>query len=189
MRRTNLAFNQSYQRDRNIKGLIPLVLLIALVVDAALSTLFPKAFIGEQQVIVPHFLVYFILVFAFYLRHSYILLYSFLIGLVQDAYLTTVLGLYAIIYYLLTYFILKTRRYFPRNAIIHFMLFIVAISLIDFVVYYFYLRVGLVDMSVQTYILVRLGPTLIFNTAMAFFLYFPAKALLRWLGYNDHIIF
>lgn len=184
-----MATFKSLSRDRNIRGVVPLVLLIGLIIDSSLPAIFPGAFLGNNQVIVSHLLIYFIVTFAFYMRNSYITLYAFLFGLLQDSYSTTVLGLYAALYFILTYIILQIRRFFPRNAIIHFMLFIVAITVVDYLVYFFYVRIGFVSLGVEQYILTRLGPTLIFNTALAFFMYFPTRALLGWLGYKEHIIF
>lgn len=188
--RVNNLFNKkTYQLERNLKAVVPLILLISLVIDSALPTLFPKAFIGQNQTIISHLVVYYIIAFAFYLRNSYIQLYALVFGLIADSYNTTLLGIYTVLYFLLAHFILMIRKYFPRNAIIHFMLFIVSITVIDWLVYFFYLRVGYTDLSLTEYILTRLGPTLIFNTALSFFMYLPTRGLLRWLGYDDHIIF
>ncbi|MGX7109291.1 rod shape-determining protein MreD [Facklamia miroungae] len=178
-----------YQRERNIVGIVPLVLLFALVIDSALPSIFPKAFLGNQQIIVSHLLIYFIVTFAFYLKNSSILIYAFIIGLIADAYNSTILGLYAILYFLMAYCIISVRKHFPRNAIIHMMLFIVSLTFIDFIVYFFYQQVGLSQLLFEDYVLMRLGPTLIFNTALTFFMYFPNRMLVRWLGYDDHIIF
>lgn len=186
---SSMASSKSFSRDHKIKGIVPLVLLVGLIIDSSLPAIFPGAFLGSNQVIVSHLLLYFIITFAFYMRNSSISLYSFIFGLLQDSYSTTLLGVYAALYFLVAYIILQIRRYFPRNAIVHFMLFIVAITIIDYLVYFFYVRLGFVSLGVEQYILTRLGPTLIFNTALAFFMYFPTRALLGWLGYNEHIIF
>ena len=178
----------TFQRERPVKGVVPLVLLIALVIDSALPSIFPNAFLGNDQVIISHLLLYFISTFAFYLRHSYILLYAFLFGLLADSYNTTLLGIYAVLYFIIAYLITSLRRHFPRNAIIHMMLFIVAMTIVDFVVYFFFLKLGFTKIDFQQYVLIRLGPTLIYNTALTFFMYFPNRALLSWVGYDDHII-
>ncbi|MBG9979672.1 rod shape-determining protein MreD [Facklamia lactis] len=186
---SSISTGKLYSRERNIKGIVPLILLIGLVIDSALPAMFPNQFIGNEQTIVSHLLVYFIVTFAFYLRNSYISFYSFIFGLLHDSYNTTLLGFYAIVYFLITWLILSIRRYFPRNAIVHFMLFIVMVSIIEFVTYFFYLKVGIAELDLRNFIITRLGPTLIFNTALSFFMYLPTRGLLQWLGYDDHIIF
>ncbi|MGF3066758.1 rod shape-determining protein MreD [Facklamia sp. P12950] len=185
----NFSTKFGYQRERNIVGIVPLVLLFALVIDSALPSIFPTAFLGNEQIIVSHLLLYFIVTFSFYLRNTSIMIYAFFIGLIADAYNSTILGLYAILYFLIAYFILSIRRHFPRNAIIHMMLFIVSITIIDFIVYLFYQQVGLSRLLFEDYVVMRLGPTLIFNMALTFFMYLPNRLLVRWLGYDDHIIF
>lgn len=186
---SNYASFKNYQRERKIKGIIPLALLLGLIIDSALPTLFPHAFLGNDQIIVSHLLVYFMITFAFYLRDSFIFLYAFLFGLLQDSYTSTVLGLYAGLYLIVTYLILQTRKHFPRNAILHYLLFIVAITFIDFCVYYFYVRLGVTHIGFEQYVIMRLGPTLIFNTVLSFLMYFPNRWILNLLGYDDHIIF
>lgn len=176
-------------RDRKLRWFVPLVLFIAILIDSALPAIFPLAFLGENQIIISHLALYVILTFAFYFKDTHILIYSFLFGLLTDSYNTMILGLYAIIYCLLAFLILKIKKYFPKKAIVHYMFFIVAISLVDFIIFVFYKELGLTHVVLTEFLVERLTPTLIFNTVMSFALYFPTKWALSWLGYEDFIIF
>lgn len=176
-------------RWQRLKWTIPLVLFLTTVIDASLPAIFPNAFLGNQQIIISHITLYYIVTFAFYFRDSNILLYSFIFGLLYDSYNTTLLGLYATIYCGITYLILNVKKYFPKKIVIHFMLFVVSITLLDFLVYIFYSELNITGMNMTMFLLARLAPTLIFNIVMAIVLHFPTKALLNWLGYEDYIIF
>lgn len=176
-------------RWQRLRWTIPLVLFLTTIIDASLPAIFPHAFLGNQQIIISHITLYFITTFAFYFRDGNMLFYSFLFGLFYDSYNTTILGLNASIYFAIAYFIMNIKKYFPKKPVIHFMLYIVSIVVLDFLVYLFYSELGYANISVTIFMVSRLSPSLIFNTVMAIVLYFPTKSLMRWLGYEDYIIF
>ncbi len=171
-----------------LKWFVPLILFISLIIDASLPSVFPSAFLENQQIISSHLMLYFVVSFAFYFRDSNILLYAFIFGLVYDSYNTTIIGFNAVMYVIVAYIVLKIKKYFPKKAYIHYMLFIICISLLDTFTYLFYLEINIARVTMLDFLVMRLTPTLIFNTVLAFFIYFPAKQLMRWLGYNEYII-
>ena len=68
------------------------------------------------------------------------------------------------------------------------MLFIVAITITEFIVFVFYREVGYTIITLTEFLATQLWPTLIFNIVLSFLMYFPSKALLSWLGYENYII-
>lgn len=176
-------------RRQKIHWIVPIILFVGIIIDAALPAVFPKAFLSSTQVVVSHLALFYIVMIAFYFRNSYILLYSFVFGLLTDSYNTTFLGLYATLYIIVAYTVLKVKRFFPKKALIHWMLFVVAISLVDFAVFVFYRETGHITMTLTEFLANRLTPALIYNTVLSFVLYFPTKLLLNWLGYDPYIIF
>ncbi|MCW6662100.1 rod shape-determining protein MreD [Aerococcaceae bacterium NML201209] len=178
-----------FTRRRDMKWFVPVILFIGVIIDAALPAVFPKAFLGGGQTVISHFALFYLVTIAFYFRDSNILLYSFLFGLLTDAYNTTFLGLYAAIYFIVAYTVHRVKRFFPKKPIIHWMLFILAITFVDFVVFVFYRETGQTTMILTDFVVSRLTPTLIYNTVLTFILYLPTKHLLKWLGYETYIIF
>lgn len=176
------------RKGSQLKWTVPLVLFLTVIIDAALPSIFPTAFLGHGQIITSHIFLYFVVTFAFYFRDANILLNAFLFGLFYDSYNTTFLGVNATIYFVVAFLVIKTKRYFPKKSYIHFMLFVISMSLIDFCLYLFYLEINLVNTSMIDFMVNRLTPTLIFNTVVAIVLYYPSKTLIRWLGYQDFII-
>lgn len=175
---------------QRLRWIVPLVLFMMTIIDAALPAIFPRAFLGSGQVIISHLTLYFIVLFAFYFRDSNILLWSVIAGLFHDSYNTTFLGLYATLYFLISYIVLKTKQFFPKSPLVFYMLFIVLVTLLDFVVFIFYTEIlDYASLSVLHFLVNRLGPTLIFTTVMCILLYLPSRNLLRWLGYESYIIF
>lgn len=176
-------------RWQRLKWTIPLILFIMTIIDAALPAIFPVAFLGNQQIIISHITLYYIIVFAFYFRDSNILIFSFIFGLFYDSYNTTVLGVHATLYVLIAYIIIHIKKFFPKKLPIQGMLFIIAIVLLDSLVYVFYSEIVGITIPFADFVVGRLSPTLIFNIVMAIILYFPTKGLLNWLGYEDYVIF
>lgn len=176
-------------RWQRLKWTIPVILFLTTIIDAALPAIFPAAFLGNGQVIVSHITLYYIVTFAFYFRESNILIYSFIFGLFYDSYNTTVLGVYATLYFVIAYLIIKVKKYFPKKMPVHAMLFFVGIVILDALVYVFYNELGTSMISMTGFLVSRLSPTLIFNIVMSIILYFPTRSLLNWLGYEDYIIF
>ena len=176
-------------RWQKLRWTIPLILLLTTIIDSALPAIFPTAFLAKNQIVVSHITLYFVVVFAFYFRDSWILPYSFIFGLFYDSYNTTILGLNAILYLIITIAVINFKRYLPKNTVINLMIFVVAITFLDSLVYIFYNRIGVTDISLLTYLTTRLAPTLIFNIVAALLLHFPKNAILNWLGWEDYIIF
>lgn len=175
-------------RDRRIKWFLPFLLFVSIIFDAALPAIFPVAFLGNGQTVVSTMALYFLTLFAFYFRDETILLNALIFGLLTDSYNTTIVGIYGTLYVLVTYFILKTKRHFPKISAVHIMLFLVAITFCQFIVFVFYREVGYTSVILTEFLAMQLWPTLIFNLVLSFLMYFPSKGLLRWLGYESYII-
>ena len=175
-------------KGHRLKWTVPLVIFLAMIIDASIPSIFPSAFLANQQIITSHLLLYFVVSFAFYFRDSNILVYSFIIGLYYDLYNTTILGINATLYVVIAYLVLKIKKYFPKKPYIHYMIYVICITLLDTMTYLFYLEINIARVTMIDFLVMRLTPTLIYNTVLAFVIYFPAKSLMRWLGYNEYVI-
>lgn len=176
-------------RWQRLKWMIPLILFVAVLIDAALPAIFPRAFLDNDYVITSHLVIYCIVLFAYYFRESNIVVSSFIFGLFYDSYNTTILGINALLFFFVALVIIKVKRSLPRNAMVHYMLFIIATIAVDIATYLFYSYFNLTAMDPSLFIVNRLAPTLIFNLVLGILLYFPSRRLMRWLGYEDYIIF
>lgn len=175
-------------RDKRIKWFLPFYLFLSIIVDSALPAIFPQAFLGNDQIIVSQLSLYMLTLFAFYFRDESILIYAFIFGLLVDSYNTTILGIYGALYVIVALLIVKLKRYFPKNALVHTMLFIVAISMVQFIVFVFYRETGFTTTILTEFLALHLWPTIIFNVVLSFVMYFPAKWIINSLGYDRYII-
>lgn len=176
-------------RDRRVKWYLSLLLFVGIIIDSALPAIFPSAFLGSGQTIISHITLYFIVMFAFYFRDSNVLFNAFVFGLIADSYNTTILGLYATIYLIIAYIIIKIKKYLPKKSLVQMMLFLVAITLVDFTVFVFYREIGMTSMTLTYFLANNLGPTMLFNIVICFILYFPSRGLLDMLGFENYLIF
>ena len=108
--------------------------------------------------------------------------------MVADSYNTTIIGVFAFGYWFIAYCVTRIKRYLPERGLVHFMLFIVLISLLDFAIFVFYRETGYTQVTLSRFIMENLVPTLIFNTVLSFVLYFPTRSILTWLGYENYYI-
>ena len=171
-------------RERKLRWFIPLVFFFSIIIDSALPAIFPAEFLADSQRIVSHLMLYWVITFAFYFREREVLLYSLLFGVVADSYNTTIIGIFAFGYWFIAYCVTRIKRYLPKRGLVHFMLFIVLISLLDFAIFVFYRETGYTQVTLSRVIMEKLVPTLILNTVLSFVLYFPTRYILTWLGYE-----
>ena len=175
-------------RERKLRWFLPLVFFFSIIIDSALPAIFPAEFLADSQRIVSHLMLYWVITFAFYFREREVLLYSLLFGVVADSYNTTIIGIFAFGYWFIAYCVTRIKRYLPKRGLVHFMLFIVLISLLDFAIFVFYRETGYTQVTLSRFIMENLVPTLIFNTVLSFVLYFPTRSILTWLGYENYYI-
>ena len=175
-------------RDRKLRWTIPIILFFSIIFDSALPAVFPREFVGEGQHIVSHLMLLWVVSFAFYFKDQDILWYSLLFGIIAELYNGTLVGLYMTGYWLVAFIVMKTKRYFPKYAMIYFMLLLLAIVFLDTAVFIFYHETGITAVPITRYVVDNLVPTMIFNTVLYFVMYFPMRSLLTWLGYEKHYI-
>lgn len=175
-------------RDKRIKWFLPFYLFVAIIIDAALPAIFPHAFLGNDQIIVSQLSLFMLTLFAFYFRDESILIYALIFGLLIDSYNTTILGIYGSLYFLIALFIVKTKKYFPKNTLVHLMLFILTICLSQFLIFVFYRETGHTTVTLTEFLALHLWPTIIFNVVLSFVMYFPSKWILESLGFERYYI-
>lgn len=176
------------KHDKRIKWFVPFYLFISVIFDAALPAIFPVAFLGSNQIVISQLTLYMLTLFCFYFKDSSLVLYAGIFGLLVDSYNTTVLGLYASLYILLSLFILNIKKYLPKNSLMHLMLFIISIFVVQFAVFVFYRETGHTTVILTEFLALRLWPTIMFNLVLSFMMYFPSKWVIHSIGYDRYII-
>ncbi|WP_306798671.1 rod shape-determining protein MreD [Oceanobacillus saliphilus] len=164
--------------------LFPLILFLLTILEGVALDLLPTDLVMGNLLIVPHwvfaFLIYMVI---FYDKDStyHSVVYALIFGLLIDAVYTGILGVYMFSYALVIYIIHGLKKILHGNFYVLILLGIVGIFLADLLIYAIYTSVGLVDMALENYFLLRMLPTILSNLVFLIVIYpFTAKRLSRW---------
>ncbi|WP_025730009.1 rod shape-determining protein MreD [Atopobacter phocae] len=169
----NLKFKRNY--------IIPLIFFIAVILDGSIQTIWSSTFISNQAIIVPHLTILTISFFSFYMSNFPIPYYAFFIGLLYDTYYLGYYGVYATVFFLLSYLVCQSSRYFSLNVLMSSIMVVLSIAFVDFIIYVFYQLNGVAQMDWQDFVVIKLWPTLLFNIVIFFIIYTPLKRIRRWI--------
>lgn len=160
---------------------LPFILLLLLVLDAVLVTQFPFVFNGGQYIIVPHLLLLALvhIIFAFPTRRS--MVYAFIMGFLCDSFYSGILGIYVTAFCLLALLIIRLRSGLPSNIVTILMTTLIGITLVDSIAYVFYFYVlHRTAIPINSFLLLRLAPTWLFNIVIYLCTYLLFRRLVRW---------
>ena len=110
---------------------IPVVLYVLLILDGFLINAFPGQFVSEEYILVPHLALFGFVLFSYYFPKQPMQLYAVLFGLLFDSYYSGILGVYAVAFAVIVYFVKKMQRFLAENVFVLALLFIVAIVMVD----------------------------------------------------------
>lgn len=153
----------------------PLIIFCFFLIDGVLAALFSKTFYDGNFVLVPRLIVISFVMMSFYLPRNKMLLYAIIFGLLYDSYYSGVLGVYVALFPIIVYITEKLKKVLNPNVLVVGMVLIINLSMVEGALYLFYQVLGQNTMDVNSFLAERLGPTLLLNSAIFIFLYFPLK--------------
>ncbi|AJD91656.1 hypothetical protein JMA_23390 [Jeotgalibacillus malaysiensis] len=159
--------------------LLPLLGIVIFYSESIFATFSPVEVAGDDRLLVPRFLVVFLLFLSFYYNKNSSYLYAFVLGFLYDVFFTGIMGIYMFLFPLLIYISALIFRMIFQNIAISGLITLLMIALLEWLVYQFNLLIGITDMNVQTFLNQRLYSTLIFN---AIFILIAAYPLKTWMS-------
>jgi rod shape-determining protein MreD len=93
---------------------IPVVLYVLLILDGFLINAFPGQFVSEEYILVPHLALFGFVLFSYYFPKQPMQLYAVLFGLLFDSYYSGILGVYAVAFAVIVYFVKKMQRFWRK---------------------------------------------------------------------------
>jgi len=162
------------------------VLFIGFVSESIFVDLIPLSFLSEEKIVVPHFIVVFLIAISAYTTQSIGIIYGFLFGFLYDVFYTEVVGIYTFTFPLLAYLTRKALKAFHNNVFVLFLLSLITISLLEFYTYGLYLLIGMTSMDINDFTNNRLLPTLAVNATVAILLIYPLKKFILSLQINEN---
>ncbi|MGY3724944.1 rod shape-determining protein MreD [Granulicatella balaenopterae] len=161
---------------------IPLVLIIAMLVDGVLASVFSPWFIDGGNILSPHLVIIALIVFSFFIEDNSMWRLSLIIGFLYDSYYTSYLGVYMAAFAIIVRFILLFRSKMKINAFTIGLSLIFLLSFVEIFVFLFYSIMGLSHLSWSVFIAKRLVPTVILNIVLYYIIYLPIRNLSIWIN-------
>ncbi|MEI3605831.1 rod shape-determining protein MreD [Pseudogracilibacillus sp. SE30717A] len=164
--------------------LFPLILFLLLVSEGVALDLLPSFLTSSDTLIVPHWvLMFLILVCLFYDTSEtfFAIVYGVCFGLLVDVVYTGVLGVYMFIYPFSLYIVHLLKRFLQTNLSMTIIIAFITISITEFLLFFIFTIVDIVDVTMTTFLLHRLLPTILANIIFLIPIYLlSVKHLHRW---------
>ncbi|TFE01028.1 rod shape-determining protein MreD [Jeotgalibacillus salarius] len=158
-----------------IRFMLPLIGIAVFYSESIFATFSPIEAAGDTRLLVPRFLVVFLIFLSFYYNRNASYVYAFVFGLMYDVFFTGVLGIYMFLFPLLIYISAMIVRVIYQNIAVSGLVTLVMIALLEWIVYQFNLLIGIADMNVETFLNQRLYSTLLFNAVFILIAAYPFK--------------
>lgn len=161
-----------------------LTLFVFLISEGVAIDLLPNILTSTSTLIVPHWIfIILLLMVLFYDRQDtfYAIAYGAVFGLFIDIAYVGILGVYMFVYPLILYMMQLLKGMLQTNFYITILMTIVSISMIEFLLFFIYSLVGVVETNWSYFTLHRLLPTILANLLLLIPLYFMSmNLLLKW---------
>ncbi|GGC92888.1 rod shape-determining protein MreD [Thalassobacillus devorans] len=150
---------------------LPLILLFLLVFQGMAMSLLPGSLAYSDYLITPHWVLVILILITIFFDHDdtyYSLLYALTFGILIDMVYTSILGVYMFSYGIVIYLLHGLKKMLHGNFIVAVLLAALGIVLTELMLFTIYSFVQVTDIPWESFLSIRLVPTIIAN--MIFFL-------------------
>lgn len=159
--------------------LIPAVALVLFLLESEFAMFSPIELKGESFILVPRFLILYLLFLAIYYSRKKAMIYGLIFGLCFDVFYINIIGLYTFLYPAVCFIAgWSVKRIHPHLAFST-VLAILLMSLLEFVIYEFFYIIQFTAMAWKPFLLHRLVPTILANSLFLLMLGWAFKYLIR----------
>ena len=167
---------------------VPLVLIIAFLLDGVISSVFSPWFIDGGNILTPRLVVVTLIIFSFFIENNSMWKLALVTGFIYDAYYTNYLGVYMASFTIIARLIMIFKPRMRINAFTVGLSMIFLLAFVEIFVYLFYIIMGLSNLSWSVFIAQRLVPTVILNIVLYYVIYLPIRNLSLWInGENNYL--
>lgn len=133
-------------------------------------------------VFIPRFTMMVIMFVALYINVPLAVTYAFATGLLYDIIYTDFIGIYLFSMALTAYVVSQSAKIMHVNAIVGTLAALVAVIVLEFLVYGVYTLIGFVDFPIKLFVLERLLPSVVVNSIFFILIYVPMQKLVKKLN-------
>ncbi|NQD68173.1 rod shape-determining protein MreD [Bacillus haikouensis] len=158
---------------------LPLVTLLLFYSESLFVIFFLKIESFEGRIIVPHFLIIFILFICVFFQYRTALLYAFIFGFLFDIFYTEINGIYLVFYPFVVFLAHAMLKILHNNLFVFSLIVIINLSVLEFLVYQINVIIQRTDMTFIQFADLRLWPTLALNAVFYIIFSYPFKVFLQ----------
>lgn len=159
--------------------ILPLVTLLIFYSESLFVILFPSLEWADQRILVPRFLIIFILFICGFFQYKTALLYGFIFGFLFDIFYTEINGIYLVFFPFVVFLAHAMMKILHNNLFVFALIVIVNVSVLEFLVYQINVIIQRTDMTLIQFADLRLWPTLVLNLIFYIIFAYPFKIFLQ----------
>lgn len=162
-----------------VRFLLPFIAVILFLIEPVFA-LFSQIHLFDAQIfLVPRFLLMYLLFLAVYYDRKKSLIYAVVFGVLYDVVFIDIVGLYAVLFPLLCFFINWVVRFIQQSLPIVTLLTVFIVAVLEFVIYEFFTLISFTSLPIDQFLLTRLLPTIIANFLFLVLLGWSFKYLIK----------
>lgn len=159
--------------------ILPLIAFLFFIMEGSFSNLLAGNIFGGDKLIIPRFIMILIAFITIYGSRKNGMLYGFILGIMYDVVYTEILGIYMFMLPFLAYLIAKIMRILQSNLLVTVLTSLSFITLLEVIVYQINILIGFAHIDFQSFLKVRLVPTLLLNLAFLVVFSYPLKRMIE----------
>lgn len=156
---------------------LPVILFCLFIIEGTWMQIIAPENFGFEFVLIPRFILMIIMFVALYMNVPLAVTYAFVAGFLYDIIYTDFIGIYLFAMALTTYVVGQSAKILHLNVVVGTLAALVAVVVLEFLVYGLYTLIGFIDYAMESFLLERLLPSLILNGIFWILSYLPMKKL------------
>lgn len=157
-----------------------LLLFLSVLTDGFITSAWAGSLETSFGLIVPRMIVLMIIILSFHYKENFMLVSAGIVGFIMDTYYLGFIGVYVASFIMVAYLSYNFKRIIQPNVLSYTLVSVFGLTLVETVVYGIMRILGVTSISLQMFIVSRLGATLLFNAiVMLVFSYFIHRFILN----------
>jgi len=158
---------------------LPVILFCLFIIEGTWMQIASSENFGFGFVLIPRFTLMVIMFAALYINVPLAVTYALVAGFLYDIIYTDFIGIYLFAMALTTYVVGQSAKIMHLNAVVGTLAALVAVVVLEFLVYGLYTLIGFVDYALKPFLLERVLPSLVLNGIFWILSYLPMKKLVK----------
>ncbi|TLS39244.1 rod shape-determining protein MreD [Pseudalkalibacillus caeni] len=158
--------------------ILPALMFLFFILEGTVMQVFAPEQYGMEISLIPRFALAIILLASIVISPGYGVLYGIVFGLLNDLVYSDLIGIYMFSMGLIAYIIGYISKIFHINIFVALVLSLLGISMLEFLVYEFFLLLDRTTLPFDSFLYDRFLPTLVLNGVFVLLIYYPIRGLL-----------